>query len=325
MTLEGGSTFHSIDNVKTMTAPVTLLGPAQFVSDSATCTFSNVMSGVGGVIWTGNNNQFAFAAANTYQGQTIIGNGLTLALLGSGSISSSSLIFFGGTDTNVFRIDVTGKSDQTLTLASGQTLEGAGRVNGALVVSPDATVSPGTNTTFGSIGAAGAVTLNGTATMKIYNPTANDAIQSSTSIAYGGTLNLEFLTGTLAAGNSWKLFNAPSASYSGSFTIAPPSPGTGLSWDTSTLNTDGTLRVVSTVVPQPDLTGITIAGGNLTLSGTNGPHSGTYYVLTSTNVAQALSNWTRVSTNQFDANGNFTWTTNALSSDPAGFFRLQVQ
>jgi autotransporter-associated beta strand protein len=325
MTLEGGAVFHSMNNVKTMTAPVNLLGVAQFLSDNATCTFSNVISGTGGVAWTGNNNQFVFAAANTYQGQTIIGNGLTLALLGSGSMSSSSLIFFGGTDTNAFRIDVTGKSDQTLTLASGQTLEGAGRVNGALVVSPGATVSPGTNTTFGAIGAAGAVTLNGTATMKIYNPTANDAIQSSTSISYGGTLNLEFLTGTLAAGNSWKLFNAPGASYSGSFTVAPPSPGTGLSWDTSTLNTDGTLRVVSTVMPQPDLTGITIAGGNLTLSGTNGPHSGTYYVLTSTNVAQALNNWTRVSTNQFDANGNFTWTTNTLSSDPARFFRLQVQ
>jgi hypothetical protein len=177
----------------------------------------------------------------------------------------------------------------------------------------------------GGISADGAVTLNGATTLKLYNPTANDAIQSGASISYGGALNLEFLPGTLAAGNSWKLFNAPDSSYSGSFTIAPASPGAGLAWDTSTLGTDGTLRVVATVVPQPDFTALTIAGGNLTLSGTNGPHSGTYYVLTSTNVAQALTNWTRLSTNQFDASGNFTWTTNTLSSAPPRFFRLQVQ
>jgi hypothetical protein len=42
-------------------------------------------------------------------------------------------------------------------------------------------------------------------------------------------------------------------------------------------------------------------------------------------VAQALTNWTRLSTNQFDASGNFTWTTNTLSSAPPRFFRLQVQ
>src|SRR5208283_1667192 len=112
---------------------------------------SNVISGTGGFYWNTYNNQLAFAAANTYQGQTIIGSGLTLALLGSGSISSSSLIFFGGTATNAYQIDATGRGDQTLTLASGQTLEGAGLVKGALVVSANATLSPGTNTTFGAL------------------------------------------------------------------------------------------------------------------------------------------------------------------------------
>jgi autotransporter-associated beta strand protein len=321
MTLEGGATFHSIDNVKVMTAPVTLLGPVQFLSDSATCTFSNVISGAGGVVWAGNANQFAFAAANTYSGQTIIGNGLTLALLGSGSISSNSLIFFGGTDTNAYRIDVTGRGDQTLTLASGQTLEGAGRVNGALTVAANATVSPGTNTTFGAIGASGAVMLNGFTTLKIYNPAQNDVVQSGGAITYGGTLNLLFLPNTLAAGNSWKLFNA--ASYSGSFTLSPTSPGSGLLWDTSGLTANGTLRVIA--VPPPDITGIAVGGGSVVLSGTNGPASGHYVVLSSTNVALPLNQWQPLATNQFDANGALNWTNSIMPGVKSEFYRLQLQ
>lgn len=322
LTLEGGAIFHTLDNfVKTMTAPVTLLGTAQFLSDNALCTFSNVISGIGGINWSGNTSQFAFAAANTYSGQTIIGNGLTLALLGSGSISSSSLIFFGGTDTNAYRIDATGRGDQTLTLASGQTLEGAGRVNGALTVSANATVAPGTNTTFGAIGASGAVMLNGTTALKIYNPTQNDAIQSSTSIAYGGTLNLEFIPGNLAAGNVWKIFNAPS--YSGSFTLSPSSPGSGLIWDTSHLTTDGTLRVTTTT--PPDITGIIVEGGSVILSGTNGTASGHYIVLSTTNVALPLSEWQPLATNQFDANGAFNWTNSIVPGVKSEFYRLQLQ
>ena len=322
MTLEDGAIFHSIDNVKTMTAPVNLLGVAQFLSDSAICTFSNVISGpAGGINWSGNSSQFAFAAANTYQGPTLIGNGLTLALLGGGSISSSSLIFFGGTDTNAFRIDVTGKNDQKLTLASGQTLEGAGRVNGALLASPGAMVSPGTNTTFGAIGAAGAVTLNGTTALKIYNPTANDAIQSSTSIAFGDTLSLEFIPGNLAAGNSWKLFNAPS--YSGSFTLSPASPGSGLVWDTSRLAIDGTLWVIST--SPPDITSIAVGGGNVILSGTNGSPNAYYSVLSTTNVALPLNQWLPLATNRFDGSGNFNWTNAIVPGEPTLFYRLQLQ
>lgn len=325
-TLEAGATFHSINNAKTMTAPVTLLGVANFICDNNTCTFSNVISGAsGGFNFSGGSSQFAFAAANTYQGPTIIASGVTLALVGNGSVNSSTPIHFSGTDTNGSRMDVSGKTDNTLTLATGQTLEGSGKVTGALTVSANATVAPGTNSaspTLGAIGASGAVTLSGTTSMKIYNPGQNDVIQSGTSITYGGTLNLLFLPGTLAAGNSWKLFNAPAGTYSGSFTLSPATPGSGLQWDTSQLTVSGTLRIPSTT--PPDFTSISVGGGNVTLSGTNGPANGTYVVVTSTNVAQALSLWVPVATNQFDSNGHFTWSTNIMS-DPYRFYRLRLQ
>ena len=53
-------------------------------------------------------------------------------------------------------MDVTGRADQTLTLASGQTLGGNGGVNGNLVVGSGATLAPGgTNTTIGiTVGAS---------------------------------------------------------------------------------------------------------------------------------------------------------------------------
>ncbi len=40
----------------------------------------------------------------------------------------------------------------------------------------------------------------------------------------------------------------------------------------------------------------------------HGTNNGPYYVLSSTNVALPLSNWTRLQTNSFDANGNFSFT-----------------
>ena len=61
-------------------------------------------------------------------------------------------------------------------------------------------------------------------------------------ITYGGTLTVNNLGGTLAAGDSFKVFNA--ASYTGTFSQVTPVPGPGLAWDTTGLNT-GTIKVVA--------------------------------------------------------------------------------
>jgi hypothetical protein len=63
----------------------------------------------------------------------------------------------------------------------------------------------------------------------------------------------------------------------------------------------------------------------LSISATNGPANGTYYLLGSTNVAVPLSRWTRVLTNTFDSGGNLNLTTNIFDSGAAqGFYILQV-
>lgn len=82
-----------------------------------------------------------------------------------------------------------------------------------------------------------------------------------------------------------------------------------------------------TTRPPPGLTGIHLSGTNVVLNATNGFIGGTYYVLTSTNLALPLSQWLPVFTNVLGASGNFNLTpTNALNSrPPRQFYILQVQ
>ncbi len=78
---------------------------------------------------------------------------------------------------------------------------------------------------------------------------------------------------------------------------------------------------------QPGIAGISLTGGNLVISGTNGVSGQTYYVLTATNLTQPRSQWLPVATNVLNADGNFTITaTNAVNMNvPQAFYMLQTQ
>ena len=73
----------------------------------------------------------------------------------------------------------------------------------------------------------------------------------------------------------------------------------------NTGNSSIDLVLTSSAPSVPHFNTISISGGNLTFAGTNGTPNGTFYVLSSTNVALPLSSWTPISTNNFDANGNY--------------------
>jgi len=73
----------------------------------------------------------------------------------------------------------------------------------------------------------------------------------------------------------------------------------------------------------PRITSARPTGANLILRGTNGVPGATYYVLSNTNLALPLANWTRVATNQFDAAGGFAFTNGISSDTPQRFFLLQ--
>jgi hypothetical protein len=298
--------------------------------------FTNVISGAGGFVWQNYDHNVTFSAVDTYQGSTGLGNGRTLVLTGSGSISQSTNIYFGGTDGTFIHLDVSGRPDNTLTLASGQTLGGIGRVNGNIVVTASAAIMPsGTNVTggqtlggnaTGTLSASGGVTLQGSTTMKLDGNGNSDTILAvGSGIMYGGTLNLiNVSTNALAAGNSFQLFIAPG--YSGMFAgINPTTPGAGLTWDMSQLMTSGRIAVTGPGTMRPRVTSVQVSGGKLILSGVNGPTSGNYLVLSSTNAATLLSNWTVVSTNAFNSDGTFGATNTISSTNSEQFFTIKEQ
>src|SRR5262249_54330647 len=111
------------------------------------------------------------------------------------------------------------------------------------------------------------------------------------------------------------------ATCTGAFTnFVPPMAGSGLVWDTSTLTNDGTLRI--SVAPRPWIAAIAVSNGNLFFNGTNGVPRAPYFVLTATNVALPVEQWTRLATNAFSGNGEFQFS--APLEGARRFYLLQL-
>ncbi len=100
----------------------------------------------------------------------------------------------------------------------------------------------------------------------------------------------------------------------GSYTVSLTVTGSGGS------NTS-TLANYVVVKPKAALGEVTLAGGKLVFSGTNGPAGQQYRILTTTNVALPLAGWTPVWTNIFAADGSYSYT-NTPGAGAAGFFLL---
>ena len=131
------------------------------------------------------------------------------------------------------------------------------------------------------------------------------------------------LSGTLLApGQVYQLFTA-SAAKTGNF-ASITLQGTGAAGLTGTFNpANGQLTLANAVVSQPSINQLTVANGNLILQGANGTPSATYSIITATDVATPLINWTTNTTGVFGLSGVFS---NAipLGSNPAGFFRIKT-
>ena len=182
------------------------------------------------------------------------------------------------------------------------------------------TLSPA-DTTIGTMTITGALSLGGTNRFDV-NKTggvfSNDLVQGSSAITYGGVLQLVLTGDALAAGDSFKLFGA--TTYAGAFTsIIPATPGAGLVWDTTALSS-GTLRVA---VPPPVITSVKLVGEDLILSGTGGTASGSYTVLSSTNIALPMINWTIAGSGTYGPAGEYSYTNAVNFATPELFLRLR--
>jgi hypothetical protein len=71
----------------------------------------------------------------------------------------------------------------------------------------------------------------------------------------------------------------------------------------------------------PQFGSIALSNTNIVLKGTNGPAGASCYMLTSTNLAFPLTDWTSTATSQFDPNGGI-WFTNVISLETPQLFYL---
>jgi autotransporter-associated beta strand protein len=258
-----------------------------------------------------------FVTPQNYTGPTTISNG-TLALTAaasSGSIASSP----GISIASGAAFDVSGVSG--ISLANNQTLTGSGTVKGALIAGNGSTIAPGPGLTALTFNNSLTLAAGSTTALQLsHSPLANDSLAVAGTLNLGGTLTLTNSGGTaFAAGDAFQLFTA--GSFGGTFaTVNLPALPVGLAWNTNALNTAGTVSVILTT--SPVFGTISVSGNSLGLSGTGGVGNAHYILLGSTNLS---GGWTPLFTNQFDASGNFNFTTNASTSSAQNFYRLQLQ
>ena len=169
--------------------------------------------------------------------------------------------YTGATTVKAGTLLVNGVLGNSVVSVTNGTLGGNGVILGPVTVQSGGRLAPGTS--IGTLTISNSLSLSANTIMEL-NAAANtnDLVHGLTIATYGGVLTLSNVAGTIAASNAFKLFSANS--YSGAFSaLVPASPGPGLAWNTNTLRTDGTLRVVST---SPATITSSISGNQFTLS-----------------------------------------------------------
>jgi autotransporter-associated beta strand protein len=260
----------------------------------------------------------------TFSG-TIVNAGTTrITKLGTGTWTlTGANTYDGATTISAGRLNINGDhsgASGPVTVAAPATLGGNGTIGSS--TTNNGTLSPGTS--------IGRLTFNGTLRLNPGSRTyieisktelTNDVVRVLTPLAYNAQLIVTNITGNLTAGDSFRIFDAPS--YSGSFVSTNlPSLSAGLAWDTSGLATNGTIKVINTT--PPSFATVSFNGGQLTIQATGGVASVTYYLLASTNLELPAASWTRVATNTFDGTGTFVFSNLVDFGNPQTYYRIQL-
>jgi autotransporter-associated beta strand protein len=239
-----------------------------------------------------------------------------LALGPGGEFTGATAILVGGSSSfDVSAVSgFTVKSNQSLRVDSGAIVSGDVTLNGILTNNasfPSATFS--NNLTLAT-GSTSVFSINP------FNQAVTNLICLGT-LTFGGNL-IVTSSGTFQAGDQFKLFDFTGDP--GSFaSITLPALDPGLEWNTNHLSLDGTIRVVSAAAPAPKLGNpMLVNGTNLVLSVSGGISNGQFRVLTYTNVAEPVTNWSVLSTNMYDGSGSFLLTNPVDVTEPERYFRI---
>lgn len=212
---------------------------------------------------------------------------------GDGIMTLTADNAFSGTATvNGGTLIVNGKLTGTsaVIVNSPATLVGTSTIKGNVTVNNGGTISPA-GSSIGTMTSDNTVLLNeGSLTVvqidKAGGVLTQDELAGAT-INFGGTLEITATGQALATGDSFKLFHAASGVYNGAFVEVILPVLSGLAWDLSGLNTNGTIAVVNNV-PTPSFnppTGGYIGAQTITISSVVG--STVYYEFTTDGSAPA--------------------------------------
>ena len=140
--------------------------------------------------------------------------------------------------------------------------------------------------------------------------------------ASGTTITIDSAANVTGATTNHLISYTGSNPYAGLALAAMPSGIFG-----SLVNNSGSIDLLLNIVPPPAIRTVIVGSGQLIISGTNNAGAseagGGYHVLTSTNLALALTNWTVLTNGSFDASGNFS-STNLLGTNSPAFYILRV-
>lgn len=294
-------------NNLTLAGPFTLNGNDGLTTNTITSRFVQAtntgLTTISGVISDGGKNYgfgsigtgvLALNNTETYTGPTVVSNG---TLLVNGQIGSGAV-----------------------TVATNATLGGSGTINGAVTIQNGGNLAAG-NQAIGTLTINNALSLAaGSTNIVNISSGSSSKVTGLTSVTYGGTLVPNIVSGTFTAGQTFTIFSA--ASESGSFSSIAGSPGAGLSWlftpSTGVLSVVGGSPVIPNVPPR--ITSVSISGGNVTITATNGVNNGTYYLLGTTNLSARPVIWVPVATNVVTASGGSgTFSFAGTNAYPTGF------
>jgi autotransporter-associated beta strand protein len=237
-------------------------------SDSGQLT----LGGLVGIHSLGSGRTFTFQGNGAILVSGIITNGSSyansLVNAGAGALTLAGTNAYTGTTTNFAgTLLVNGIVSTNLVVVVGGTLGGSGLIRGPVTIQSGGTLSPGAILgTTSTLTISNSLNLAGTTFMALNKSAGtNDQVRGLASVTYGGTLSLTNLSGTLATNDTFKIFSA--AGYSGAFAgITPAIPAPGFAWNTNTLTTDGTLRILQTVNLTPTNLTSVVSNNVLTLS-----------------------------------------------------------
>ena len=234
-----GAAIQSLTGNGTVT-----LGSQTLTLNNAGGTFAGAIGGTGGLALTGGIE--TLSGVNTFTGATVIGNGATLELIGTGGIAASGSVTGNGT------LDISG----TTAGAAIQSLTGTGTVT---LGSQTLVLANAAGTFAGTIGGTGGLALSGgTETLTGTNTyTGGTSVSNSTLIISADTA-LGGASGALTLNNS-TLENTASMNTARSFTLI----------GSNTLSTDAGATLTQTGQLSGDGRVTKVGDGTLVLAGDN--------------------------------------------------------